>query len=203
MRAFLTALLLATVPLVALAPSATAKPYCTIAEHGCDGVVCYTPDDLCVGDPCLIYCAGAAPEAKCHTLYSGPFSRGDLCVDASDPKCALYTETWWFDEYEKRCYLLPDGTLPTSGCMHTLTGYGWDSYTCYDAFGPTDCKVWTETYWSETGWSGRQCFQPLGNPTAQCYDVYSEREVGPVKVVQRSSCHYEVYLFGEPLLTGA
>lgn len=33
-------------------------------------------------------------------------------------------------------------------------------------------------------------------PTAaagpDCYEIYNEYEVGPVTVVQRSSCHYEV-----------
>lgn len=39
---------------------------------------------------------------------------------------------------------------------------------------------------------------PLGEP--QCYYIYREYEVGPVTVIQRSSCDYEAYLFGEPII---
>lgn len=38
-------------------------------------------------------------------------------------------------------------------------------------------------------------------PTAQagpdCYDIYNEWTVGPVTVIQRSSCSYEVCIDGE------
>lgn len=31
----------------------------------------------------------------------------------------------------------------------------------------------------------------------ECYDIYNEWEVGPVTIVQRSSCNYEVCYEGE------
>jgi hypothetical protein len=37
-------------------------------------------------------------------------------------------------------------------------------------------------------------------PEPNCYEIYNEYHVGPLTVIQRSSCQYEAYVFGEPLI---
>lgn len=43
------------------------------------------------------------------------------------------------------------------------------------------------------------CTVAAGGP--QCMPRYQEVEVGPVRYVSRDSCHHQVYVFGEPILS--
>lgn len=38
---------------------------------------------------------------------------------------------------------------------------------------------------------------PTANAAPDCYDIYNEWTVGPITIVQRSSCNYEVCYEGE------
>lgn len=209
---FLLALLLAATALAA--PAAVAKPYCTYAESGCPGLVCVYATQTCADD-CPVTCVMAAgPAFDCVPLYSGPFSSGKLCVDASQaPRCAVYVDTYSMGETSRQCYGVLGGKSAAglSGCEHLLTGYGWDSYLCYDTKAPATCMLWTETVWSEGG-ASKSCFPNLPTDVppgaddvlrpadVECYDIYSQHHVGPVTITQRSSCDYEVTWDGEPLL---
>ena len=216
MRALLLAFALLA-PGLAFAPAASAKPYCTYGEPGCDGLVCTYDPEACVGDPCWFACAAAAPEVECVPLYSGPFSSGEVCVDASQaPKCGVYVETYYMGETTRTCYgvgVSAAGSAAPS-CSPLVHGYGWDSYLCHDVKGAPFCAVWTETRWWESGTVSKTCIPNLptdvppgagdvletGAAGPECYEIHSERTVGPVTIVQRSSCEYEVYWNGEPLL---
>lgn len=145
----LLAVLLASVSLAALAPTASAKPYCTYGEKGCEwDLVClWRPTEVCVGDPCWFMCEPmAASAATCVPLAQGHYYFA-VCVDPrAAPECAVYT----------------------------VRAYAGEVFvSCVGVDAPAVA---------------------MGGPGVECMDVYNEWSVGPVTVIQRSSCDYEVVI---------
>ena len=134
-------------------------------------LVCYITQADCVGYLACVYATKATPK---------------VCVP--DP---CYTTSCWRADAAglAKCVVI----VPEGGDM--------GEKVCYDP--RAECKLWYE----RTTFIGTTtiCLVPPGGEDASssdapCMDRYWERSVGPVRVVSRSSCEYQVYVNDEPVL---
>jgi hypothetical protein len=140
---------------------------------------------------------------KCQTVYDFPDEGLVVCVDPADDDCPVYGYHTTFLGTEKECF------------VHGAQWASSASVDCFPVYSRTD--VGTISIVRRNSCSPPEVYQcPYeGAPLDQCTNVlevrsasssepmclyyYSEVGVGPVRHVQRDSCHSENYVCNVPV----